>query len=222
MDITENLPVKPTETRSLAMRLRSTLPGWLDTSVLDAEQFFLPVVPPGQGDELRAVAKAFSASLAPGSYETRKDILRGLRVSTVPRNESPEEARASFAKLIADLADVPDDILRDACRAYVNTPGTRFFPKGAGEIRAFTQPLQNRRARDAFRLRELAKASDEAFDESDCCTPEQAAEIIEEMGLTGAAAATARHYLGPPRKPTRADYIALGVDPDILDRKNAA
>lgn len=167
----------------MATRLRSTLPGWLDTSVLAAEQFYLPAVPPGQGDVLRVAAKSFSDALAPSDYDTRKDILRGLRVSTVPRNESPEEARASFAKLISDLADVPADILREACRQYVNTPGTRFFPKGAGEIRAFTQKLQNRRARDAFRLRELAKASDDAFDESDRCSPEQAAAILAEFNL---------------------------------------
>jgi hypothetical protein len=185
MEAAENLPPSPqaTATPSLATRLTSVVPAWLDTSVLAAEQFYLPVVPPGQGDQLRAAAKLCQDALAPSSYQDRKDILRGLRISTVPRNESADEARLSFEKLIADLSDVPADILREACKRYVNAPGTRFFPKGAGELRTFIQPLKNRRARDAFRLRELAKASDEAFDESDRCTPEAAAEIMAEFGL---------------------------------------
>jgi hypothetical protein len=155
--------------------------------------------------------------MAPADEQTRRDILRGLRLGTVPRTESDAEARAVFDKLVFDLRDVPADILSAGCNAYVNTPGTRFFPRGAGEIRAFTQPLMTKRMRRAWRLKQLAKASDEAFDESTRCTPEAAAEIMEELGLRTETRAQLRQHLGPPRKPTRQDYIALGVDPATLD-----
>jgi hypothetical protein len=143
----------------------------------------MPQVPRGQGEALREVAAQYRAATQPATYDQRMGILRELRLGTVPRNESPEEARASFAKLVDDLKDVPVDILRTACSAYTNEAGTRFFPRGAGELRTYTNPLMAQRAVRAYRLDEMARASDEAFDETTRCTPEQAAAIKAEFKL---------------------------------------
>ena len=47
------------------------------------------------------------------------------------------------------------------------------------------------------------------------CRPEEARAIMDEVGIPEMDAP--KRTLGPLRKPTRADYIALGVDPAILD-----
>lgn len=178
----------------------------------------MPTVPIGHGDALREAAQAYRDAMAPATAEERLNALRALRLGTLARNESDAEARASFAKLNEDLRDVPADILRDACTAYVNEPGTRFFPRGAGEIRAFTGPLLIRRARHATRLGEMATASDNVFDESERATPEQIAAIKAEVGLTTNPYPEQQKPVGvAPRVPTRADYIAMGIDPTVLD-----
>jgi hypothetical protein len=67
-------------------------------------------------------------------------------------------------------------------------------------------------------------------------TPDQVDEMNEIMARAGAStryrpdgsryeaetSPQARQERGPPRKPTRADYIALGVDPSILDQTGKA
>jgi hypothetical protein len=195
----------------------NSLPAWVSTRDLDAEHFYMPSVPRGRGAELRAAAAEHRDGMEPARPDQRLAILRELRLGTVARNESEVEARASFAKLNDDLRDVPADILKAACRAYINEPGTRFFPRGAGEIRAFTNPLMTQRAVRARRLSDMAKASDDEFDEESRCSPEDAAAIVAEFGLRNEASATPRP-VGNLRKPTREDYIALGVDPSVLDR----
>jgi hypothetical protein len=49
------------------------------------------------------------------------------------------------------------------------------------------------------------------------CTPEEAQTIMTEMGIPPAAEERITRTLGPLRKPTRADYLAMGVDPSVLD-----
>lgn len=171
-----------TETQSLATRLTNCIPGWVRLDDLDADNWSMPPVKPNQGSELRRASAAHRQSAAPSSHEQRKIILQELRLGTVSRNESEMEARASFEKLLNDLADVPADILRQACKAYANKPGTNFFPRGAGEIRTFTAPLVMERLRRAHRLNLMARESDNAFDESTRCTPEQARQILAEEG----------------------------------------
>lgn len=211
-------PTAGTEIQSLATRLKLSMPAWVQPRDLDAEQFFVPAVPLGQGAALREAAKAHREGMAPASHDDRLSALRALRLGTVARNESPEEARASFAKLLDDLRDVPADILRDACSVYVNEPGTRFFPRGAGELRTFTEPLMRQRGRRAVRLDDMANASDNVFDEGQRVTPEQIAEIKAEFGLSTNPYPEQPKPLGTtPRMPTRADYIAMGVDPSVLD-----
>jgi len=194
------------------------LPAWVSPSDLDAERFYLPQVPRGQGDRLRSIAADYREAMRPSTHDQRKAALLELRLATVPRNESELEARASFAKLIDDLSDVPADIVHSACRAYANEPGTRFFPRGAGELRTFANPMMAQRAIRAHRLEEMARASDEVFDESTRCTPEEAAAIKAEFGLVTNPYPEQPKPVGTkPRMPTRDDYLALGVDPSVLN-----
>lgn len=212
-----NLPAVPaTVTQSLVTHLTNCIPAWVNRSDLDTDAWSMPPARAGEGPALRQAAEAYRRANAPASYDERKSILRELRLGTISRNESEQEARASFEKLLADLVDVPADILRIACKSYVNRPGTQFFPRGAGEVRIFTAPLMIERLRRAHRLGVMAKECDNIFDESTRCTPEQAAAILEEFGIKGEQAKSLKAHLGPPRKPTREDYLALGVDPANL------
>jgi hypothetical protein len=111
--------------------------------------------------ELLAAADEHKAMLAPASTEVRTNILRGLRSATIIRNEDEEEALASYQLLKSHLADVPADILQEACRRYVNKPGVRYYPRSAGELRAFTGPLMVTRMVREHRLREMAAAAEE-------------------------------------------------------------
>ncbi len=198
-----NLVPANTATPSLAMRLRNSIPAWVPLDDLDAAAWSMPPVRRGYGDELRAAADAHREANGPASADERRSILRELRLGTMARNESPDEARASFEKLIHDLSDVPADILRSACSGYVNQPGTQFFPRGAGELRAFTQPLVATRVHRAYRLGLMAKECDSMFNDADRCTPDQAAAILEEFGIRGERAKSLKAHLGPPRNPTR-------------------
>jgi hypothetical protein len=74
-------------------------------------------------------------------------------------------------------------------------------------------------AEPEMRTRGFGSTAVEEFDESKRCTPEDAAAILEEFGLSSGMAKSLKRHLGSPRRPTRADYIAMGVDPAILDRK---
>ncbi len=195
------------------MRLRNSIPAWVQLDDLDATMWTMPPVRRGYGDELRAAAAAYRNANGPTNADERRSILRNLRLSTMARNESQEEARASFEKLVHDLADVPADILRSACNGYLNQPGTQFFPRGAGELRTFTQPLMATRIHRAYRLGLMAKECDNMFDDADRCTPEQAAAVLEEFGIRGEQAKSLKAHLGPPRNPTREDYLAMGIDP---------
>lgn len=185
----------------------------------------MPAVVGGSGDELRQCAAAYRQANVPSTFDERRMILGELRLGTASRNESHEEARASFSKLMNDLADIPADILRKGCKAYVNfvdpdptakRPGIRFFPRSAAEVRQFTNPLQLQRSRRAFRLEEMAKAADDVFDPADRCTEEQAAAIMEEFGFKSESVTANRKHWGPARNPTREDYLALGVSPDVI------
>jgi hypothetical protein len=49
-------------------------------------------------------------------------------------------------------------------------------------------------------------------------TPKQIEEIKAEFGLVTQPFAEKPAPTGPRRMPTREDYIALGVDPSVLDR----
>lgn len=158
------------------------MPAWVDTTDLDAEQFFMPLVPAGRGDELRDAAQSHRGALIPARRDVIAAILGELRLRTIVRTESQQEAVARNRALIDDLGNVPEDILRRACDAFVAQPGSRFYPT-AGELRQFIAPMIAQRRRRWSRLERMASESDQSFDPATRCTPEQAAAIRKEFGV---------------------------------------
>lgn len=225
-DKTDMVPAN-TATRSLVTSSAISLPDWISPGALDADVWCPPAVRAEDADELRALANAHKAANAPASYDERRSILGELRLGTTPRKESADEARASFEKLLSDLSDLPADILRRACKAYVNfvdpdRPGMRFFPRSAAEIRVFSNPMQNQRSRRAYRLRELAEAAADVFDPATRCSSEEARAIMEEFGLRSPErSSSARHNGATPTTPTRealeqiAREMGIAIVPDI-------
>lgn len=167
------------------------VPQWVSRSGLD-EPGHIPGVRAGEGDALRAAAQAHAEADRPATAQERRDILRALRMGTMARNEHPDEARLSFEKLNADLADVPADILRSACSAYVNEPGTRFFPRSAGEIRTFSNPMHLQRKMRADKLNRMAVISDEMVSDRWKPEPGETARILAEAAAEAEAKRQAR------------------------------
>lgn len=173
--------------------------------------------------------------MTPATPEERQGVLLGLRSGTILRDEAGVEAEASLKLLRVHLDDVPLDILQQACRAYCNAPGRRFFPRSAGELRSFINPLVFDRHARAMRLmrladqadREEARAAELAADPAD---PEAVAEICRRYRVgsfaaeqPGAAPHAPSRVPGsayrerPCREPNREDYLRMGVSADHLD-----
>ena len=201
--------------------LARTIPAWVNLRCLDSswpDGYGMPV-PPDQASALREAAAEHQLALQPSDPADRRAVLLGLRSATLLINERAEEAEATVKMLRVHLADVPLDILEAACRAYCNAPGRRFFPKSAGELRTFINPLVRERQGRAFRLLKLAERA-EAEDaereriEADPLTPEAIAAIKAEFGLDRAMPGPVRAVtvLQPARPlPTVADYVGLGL-----------
>jgi len=159
----------------------------VDIAALDAEMFYLPAVKREQEAALRHAAAAHHDALAPAPYDQRNTILGELRLRTIPRTEGTEESRARHRKLVDDTAHLPADILRQACTAYVQTEGNRFYPT-AGEIMVFANPLLSKRMARRSRLTQMADAAANAFNEADRADPKEIEAILRKHGLGDVAA----------------------------------
>jgi hypothetical protein len=179
-----------TETRFSATMLAAAIPDWVDLGALAAvvpHGYGMPI-PPDAGSDLRAAAALHQLALAPSTSAEREEVLVGMRFATIVRDEAEEEAAMCQKLLRVHLQDVPIDILRDACHAYVNQPGRRFYPKSAGELRTFTNPPMIMRRSRAFHLLRLAEEADRADAErerlaGDPLTPEAMREILAQHGI---------------------------------------
>ncbi len=137
------------------------LPRWLADSLDVGGIGWGPPMPPkrrGIAAETRALADAYAAPMASPDPEITRVELARLRLRTIVREEGQDEAKARFRELCADLADVPPNVLADACDRYVRTPGRRFFPT-AGELRQITDEIMATRVMRAYRLRLAAEAA---------------------------------------------------------------
>lgn len=142
--------------------LEAMIPAWVDLHMLDCSVphgYGLPI-PAGSGAGLRAAAKVYANALTPSTKDERHRVLVGLRSGTIVRDEHVQEAEATMKLLRVHLEDVPLDILEAACRAYCNTPGRRFFPRSAGELRTFINPLLYQRKARALHLMRLSDQAD--------------------------------------------------------------
>lgn len=183
-------------TRSSSVSPTAAIPGWVDLGALDASfpHGYGRPVPAGAVPALRAAAEAHRAALVPSTADERHAVLMGLRSGTLIRDEDEREAMATFKLLRSHLDDVPLDILQDACRAYCNAPGRRYFPKSAGELRTFIAPLIHQRAARALRLRKLAEQCEReearaAELAADPLTVESMREILAQHGIGNKMAA---------------------------------
>ncbi|SFP62384.1 hypothetical protein [Sphingomonas rubra] len=151
-----------TATRCSIATLAAAIPAWVDHHALDASLphgYGMPV-PAGSAPALRDAAMAHAAALTPSTPDERHRLLLGLRSGTIIRDEDADEADATLKLLRVHLDDVPLDILQAACRAYCNAPGRRFFPKSAGELRTFINPMLYERRARAMRLNRLAEQAE--------------------------------------------------------------
>lgn len=167
------------------------MPEWIDPDALDrwTPAYGYPgTLPANAATALLAASHEHRAALAPAASDETHGCLLALRSATILRDEHAAEAELSFKMLRVHLGDVPLDILEQACRAYCNAPGRRFFPRSAGELRTFTDPLVRRREARAVVLERLAKQAHEEQAErdrlaADPLTPEASAAIMAEFGI---------------------------------------
>lgn len=184
-------------TRCSATTLAAAIPAWVDHRALDASfphGYGMPV-PAGSADGLRNAAMMHAEALAPSTSHERHGVLMGLRSGTIVRDEDAAEADATIKLLRVHLDDVPIDILQAACRAYCNAPGRRFFPKSAGELRTFINPMLYERRARAMRLARLADQAEREDARSaelaaDPLTPEDMREIMAAAKLKASTVAT--------------------------------
>lgn len=215
-----------------ASSLRELIPDWLGSDLLDPAHFHLPAaIPPGGAMQLREAAQRFKDALMQrSSHDERNEILGELRLRTATRNENVEEARARFRLLRADCERLPTDVLREAVKAYAES--NKFFPVGFAELAPYVNRAKYFRSARAHHLERLAGEAEHALAEkarleADPLTPEAIdqikAQVERELGRPCESLRAIEKDLrplvhsGPPRKPTRQDYIDMGVDPAVLD-----
>lgn len=128
------------------------------TSDIDGATFYMPSVPPDAGPVLAQAAEEHRRALAPAAPPQITHALMAMRSSTHRRNETANEAEASFRALVEALLDLPLDIVEEGCRLYVRSE--RFFPRAPAELLAFTNPLLTQRQRRATNLAQLARQAE--------------------------------------------------------------
>lgn len=138
-----------------------TLPEWLRDSLDVGGIGWGPPVPPkrrGIAAETRALADAYARPMPRANPEVTRMELARLRLRTLVREEGEDEAKARFRELCGDLADVPPNVLAEACDRYVRTPGRRWFPT-AGELLKIADEIVATRVMRAYRLQLAADAA---------------------------------------------------------------
>lgn len=97
---------------------------------------------------LKRARAVHEAALVPASRDELAKELMTLSAATIPWQQTDRETALQFELVIAGLADVPLDLMKDGCRRYMMEPGKRFFPRSPGELREFiVAPLMKRKRR---------------------------------------------------------------------------
>ena len=172
-----------------------------------------------------ALADQMERACQPCPWEALTQRLTALGMMMAP-NRPAAEATVWLHEMRRLLEDLPQDILTDAIDQCQRT--NRFIPTVA-EITAIAEPLFSKRKAYARRLRALAERDAGGINvarvdtQSRLCRPDEAEEILREHGLLEQMRerSKAAAPLGPLRKPTRQDYIEMGVDPAVLDQLEA-
>lgn len=131
-------PESPNATKSLTTQWCSPLPAWLDTSTPMATR-----------------RQALADAMRPAHPQVRANIL-GLLSSRYPVSNTTDAATLELraAALCDDLDDLPEAVLRDACREAARS--CRFMPLAA-EIVAFAKPAMDKLRDDHKHLMDITK-----------------------------------------------------------------
>lgn len=179
------------ETRFSTTSLEAMIPDWLPRGLVTSQVYLEgPPLPDGAAAAIAAAAEQWVASVrTPATHDQRTAVLGDLRLMTVTRDENREEARARFRKLREHVADVPIEVLVEACERYARE--NKFFPVVA-ELVSYTAAIMGQRARMAHRLKRIADDAARAEAErkrlaEDPLTPEAAEAIMAEFGIRRSA-----------------------------------
>jgi hypothetical protein len=176
---------------------------------------------------------AHDAALAPVSDDWLQKRLRLLWKSSVVNGSL--DATAWLHETGRLLADIPQDILADAIDSCVKSSERGFMPT-VGQIRAVADPRMQQRETHAARLRSIERVKNGATvakeeaprprAQIDSSLAESTADILKrvwptmgkhEPGYDDKSEALNLDPNRPTRKPTRADYIRMGVEPSALE-----
>lgn len=178
----------------------------------------------GYGDQIRPLAEQMERACQPVSHEALTKRLTALGM-TMAANRPAAEATVWLHETTRLLRDLPQDIVYhaiDECQRK-----QRFLPTVA-EIREIADPLRDERRKHASKLDAMARLLEGGFTVTPPaepehggkrCTGEEAERILAEEGLLSAVRGNEAPKVerGPLRKPTRQDYLEMGVDPAVLD-----
>ncbi len=168
--------------------------------------------------QLRRELAEVRSSLTPTPRDTLAKALTSALILCVPAGFDENDRVAWLKAACAALKDVPVDLLRrgiEAVRLTADHP-SKIIPGIMAEIES-SWKIRKERERSLSEAATPRIAQPVEGDGVVPCTPEEAAEILAEFGLKGNPLERCKRHLGTPRKPTREDYIALGVDPSVLD-----
>ncbi len=146
-----------------------------------------------------------AVALWPIVHERLVDRLTALGMMMSPNRPGPE-ARIWVSEMARLLGHLPEDILNDAIDAVMRE--CKFLPTVA-EIIAYADTPLRRRKRIAARLTSMAALAGQGVVIRKIEPP--APEPVKPLRLVGSRPDDR------PRKPTRQDYIEMGVDPATLD-----
>lgn len=159
------------------------------------------------------------ASLTPAGNDDFKMLLTPC-LSLVGAVGMSEVDRREWLKVAwTTLKHLPRDLLEVGCaRARVECDhSSKIVPTIWNAVKDEMERRKGERAKVHGMLLQRApfpwEHDDKPMPKEERCTEEQAAAIMEEFGLKSESKSKLRQHLGPPRNPTREDYIAMGVDP---------
>lgn len=156
-----------------------------------------------------------SSDLEPATSDQFRNELTACLSLVVPVGMDAEARRDWLAVAWGTLKHLPADMLTYGCQKARETADhpSKIVPAIVEATREWLE-LRRKSARYAVPAppeRQIGKQ------EEPPCTPEEAAAIMDELGLSRESREMIRPT-GPRRKPTRQDYIDMGIDPASLDQ----
>lgn len=148
----------------------------------DTHPHFQRLITPAERAELAALLPRYEAALVPATPDYIGKSITMLAVAFPGGKASDEEAKTRHRLYRDGLSDIPADVLDDACRDAIRT--CQFFPT-VSEIRDRCREAVMRRFR-LSRIKHLIAKHDAEWRPADAeerCTPEQAREIRERLGM---------------------------------------